>query len=88
MHHTKARTDVQTDTHTHKHIHIPLASSTIIIVHSVDMHNIRAQAMKRVNDSSGKCVVVQRLGIFFFVLFVFIGSLRVSLSVGRRYCVD
>lgn len=66
--------------HTHTK-HIPLASSTIIIVHSVDMHNIRAQAMKRVNGSSGKCVFVSRLGIFLFL------SPSELSTVGRRYCV-
>lgn len=79
----------------YRHSHIPLASSTIIIVHSVDMHNIRAQAMKRVNDSSGKCVFVSRLGIFFpssaaaaaAVLFCFYRLFQDYTRSRRRYCV-
>lgn len=46
------------------HKHIPLASSTIIIVQSVDTHNIKAQAMKRINDFSGKCDFLSRRNIF------------------------
>lgn len=53
----------------YKRAHIPLASSTIIIVQSVDTHNINAHAMKRINDCSEKYEFLSRRNIFYCVSF-------------------